>query len=106
MVFLRSIGRAVLDALVILWDKVLAYLPNLIAALVILIIGVIIAKAIAKLVQKIIEALKVDAYVRKINIVQKIEEGGTRVILSKILGWLVKWFLYIVLLNSVSSPAT
>jgi len=102
MVFLKSIGRAVLDALVILWDKVLAYLPNIIAALVILIIGVLISKAIAKLVQKIIEALKIDAYVRKINIVQKIEEGGTRVILSKILGWLVKWFLYIVLLIAIS----
>lgn len=102
MVFLNSVGQAILDALVILWDNLLGYLPNLIAALVILIVGILIAKAIGKLVQKIIEAIKVDSYVRKINIVQKIEEGGTRVIFSQILGWLVRWFLYIVLLVAVS----
>jgi len=102
MDFLSSIGEAILDALVILWDKVIGYLPNLIAALVILIIGVLIAKALAKLVQKIVEAIKVDALLRKISIIQKIEDAGTKVVLSKILGWLVKWFLYIVLLIAIS----
>lgn len=102
MVFLKSVGRAILDALVILWDKLIDYLPNLIAALVILIIGILIAKAIGKLVQKVVEAIKVDPLIRKINIIQKIEEAGTRVVLSDILGWLVKWFLYLVLLVAIS----
>ena len=102
MTFLRSVGRAILDALVVLWDKLIAYLPNLIAALIILIVGILIAKAIEKLVQKIIEALKVDELIRKINIVKKIEEAGTSVIFSQILAWLVKWFLYVALLIAVS----
>jgi len=102
MTFLRSVGRAILDALVVLWDKLIAYLPNLIAAIIILIVGVLIAKAIEKLVQKIIEALKVDELIRKINIVKKIEEAGTSVVFSQILAWLVKWFLYIALLIAVS----
>ena len=102
MDFLSSVGQAILDALVILWDKLIGYLPNLIAALIILIIGIIIAKFIAKLVQKIVEAIKVDPLIRKINIIQKVEDAGTRVVLSEILGWLVKWFLYIVLLVAIS----
>lgn len=102
MVFLRSVGRAILEALVNIWEKLIGYLPNLIAAIIILIIGIIVAKAVAKLVQKIIEALKVDELVKKINIVQKIEEAGTKVVLSQILGWLVQWFLYVVLLVAVS----
>jgi small-conductance mechanosensitive channel len=102
MTFLRSVGRAILDALVVLWDKLIAYLPNLIAAIIILVVGILIAKAIEKLVQKIIEALKVDELIRKINIVKKIEEAGTSVIFSQILAWLVKWFLYIALLIAVS----
>jgi small-conductance mechanosensitive channel len=102
MVFLRSIGRAILDALVILWDKLIAYLPNLIAAIIILIIGILIAKAIEKLIQKIVEALKVDDLIKKINIVQKIEESGTKVVFSQIFAWLVKWFLYVALLIAVS----
>ena len=102
MVFLKSVGQAILDALVILWDKLIDYLPNLIAAVVILIIGILIAKAIGKLVQKVVEAIKVDPLIRKINIIQKIEEAGTRVVLSDILGWLVRWFLYLVLLVAIS----
>lgn len=102
MTFLRSIGRAILDALAMLWDKLIAYLPNLIAAIIILIIGVLIAKAIEKLIQKIVEALKVDELIKKINVIKKIEEAGTKVVFSQILAWLVKWFLYIALLVAVS----
>src|SRR4030042_4809230 len=102
MVFLRSIGRAILKALENVWDKLISYLPNLIAGIIVLIIGIIVAKAIAKLVQKIVEALKVDELFRKINIIKKIEEAGTKVVLSQILGWLVQWFLYVVILVAVS----
>lgn len=102
MDFLSSVGNAILEALVNIWDKLIGYLPNLIAAIIILIVGIIVAKAIAKLIQKIIEALKVDDLIRQINVVKKIEESGTKVILSQILGWLVLWFLYVVLLVAVS----
>ena len=102
MTFLSSIGRAIVDALVILWDKLIAYLPNLIAAIIILIVGILIAKAIEKLIQKIVEALKVDELIKKINIVQRIEESGTKVVFSQIFAWLVKWFVYVALLIAVS----
>jgi len=90
------------DAGLSLWESFVNYLPNLIAAILILIIGVIIAKIIAKFVQNIVRALKLDASLRKIDLIQKIEAGGTEVILSKIVAWLVKWSLYIVILVVVS----
>jgi small-conductance mechanosensitive channel len=102
MDFLTSVGQAILDALTMLWDKLVAYLPNLIAAIIILIIGILIAKAVEKLVQKIVEAIKVDDLIKKINVIKKIEEAGTKVVFSQILAWMVKWFLYIVLLVAVS----
>ena len=102
MEFLQDIGVAILDALKELLYQVLAFLPELIAALVVLIIGIIIAKAISRVVRQVIRALKVDKYVKKINIIAKIEESGTIVDFSAILAWLVKWFLYIVLLIAVS----
>lgn len=102
MEFLQSVGEAILDALIILWDMIIGYLPNLIAAIVILIIGIIIARLIAMLIEKIIKAIKLDELIRKIDIVQKFEGAGNKVIFSKIIAWLVKWFLYIVLLIAVS----
>jgi len=103
MTFLGSIGSAIVDALVMLWVQLVAYLPRLVAAIIVLIVGILIIKAIEKLVQKVIEAIKVDDLIRKINIIKKIEESGTKVIFSQILAWLVKWFLYIALLIAVSS---
>lgn len=102
MEFLQSVGAAILDALIALWDMIVGYLPNLIAALVILIIGIIITRLIAMLVEKVLKTIKLDELIRKIDIVQKFEGAGTKVIFSKIIAWLVKWFLYIVLLIAVS----
>lgn len=102
MAFFNSIGEAILEALLSLWDGLVAYLPSLIAGIIILIVGIFLAKAIEKLVEKIIAAAKIDELVQKINIVKKIEEGGTKVVFSQLFGWLVKWFLYIVLLVAVS----
>ena len=95
-------GEAIIDAVVDLFYQVLGFLPEIVAALVVLIIGVLVAKALAKLVQQIVRAVKVDKFVRKINLIQKIEEAGTVVEFSFILAWMVKWFLYIVLLIAVS----
>lgn len=102
MGFFKSVGNAILDALVILWEKLLSYLPNLIAALIILVLGIIIAKAVSKLIKRLVESLRLDPLIDKINIVQKIEESGTKVVLSDILEWLVKWFLYVVILIAIS----
>jgi len=96
------VGEAIIDAVVDLFYQVLGFLPEIVAALVVLIIGVLVAKALAKLVQQIVRAVKVDKFVRKINLIQKIEEAGTVVEFSFILAWMVKWFLYIVLLIAVS----
>lgn len=102
MEFLTSIGDAIAVAWSDLIDKLIEFLPSLVAALIVLIIGIIIAKALGQLVRKIIRAIKIDQFVKKINIVQKIEQAGTIVDFSYVLGWLVKWFLYIVLLIAVS----
>lgn len=100
--FFNSIGEAILEALTSLWEGLVVYLPSLIAGIIILIVGIFLAKAIEKIVQKIIEAAKIDELIAKINLVKKIEEGGTKVVFSQIFSWLVKWFLYIVLLIAVS----
>ncbi len=100
--FLKSVGQTILDSLAILWVKLVDYLPNLVAAVIILIIGIFIAKAIAKLIKTVVEALRLDPLIRKINIIQKIEDTGTKVVLSEILAWLIKWFLYVVLLIAIS----
>src|SRR4030042_6916307 len=102
MELFSSIGDAILEALASLWEGLVAYLPSLIAGIIILILGIFVARAIEKLLEKLIEAAKIDELIRKINVVKKIEEGGTKVVFSQIFAWMVKWFLYVALLIAVS----
>lgn len=102
MEFLVAVWESILDALVTVWDSLVGYIPNIIAALVILIIGIIIVKAIAKIVEKVISSLKVNGLVRKIDLVRKMERGDKKILISEVLAWLVKWFLYIALLVAIS----
>jgi len=102
MEFFQDIGKTILDSLSSLWDSLIDYLPSIIAAVIVLVVGILIARLIARIITRIIRALKVDHYVRKINIIKKIEESGTLIEVSAIIGWLVKWFLYIVILIAVS----
>lgn len=102
MEFLNTIGDAILVALQDVWAEVVAFLPQLIAALIVLIVGVLIAKALGKLAETIIDRLKIDGVIQKIDVIKQIEQSGTHVRLSAILGWLVRWFLYIVLLIAIA----
>jgi hypothetical protein len=79
-----------------LWVSVINFLPSLIGALVILIIGLIVAAIVRAIVQKIIDAIKVDALLRKVGLGPHFERGGLQINSGKFVGLLVYWFLIIV----------
>ncbi len=80
------------------WLRVVSFLPNLIAALVIFIIGLVIAVAVGKLIQLIVKALKIDLALEKIRVTDFFKRNGIQFSFAALLGWLVKWFLIIVFL--------
>lgn len=77
------------------------FLPNLLAALVVLILGIIVAASLGKLVAKLIELTRVDLLLDKLGI-NKASKSIGKIKVSGILGWLVKWFLIIVVLMGVA----
>lgn len=81
-----------------LWAQVVAFLPNILGALVIFIVGVIIAAGIGKLVEKIFEALKLDTLLGKVGLNTYFERAHMRLRASHFLGRLVYWFLVVAFL--------
>src|SRR3989338_1843623 len=63
-----------------LWNSIVAYLPNVLGAVVVFLIGVIIAAVLQAVVVKVVQILRVDELV------------------GKLLGWIVKWFFIVVAL--------
>lgn len=81
-----------------LWDTIVAYLPNLLGAIIVFLIGVIVALVLRGVVVKLIALLRVDELARRLEITSQFERVGLRLHIGGLLGWIVKWFLIVVAL--------
>lgn len=89
-------GEITVGSLLNLWEKFINFLPILLGALLVLIVGWLIAAAVGRVVQKIIDALRVDRAFEKIGLKKKLEEAGISANVSAFFGGLIKWFLVLV----------
>lgn len=81
-----------------LFYGLVAFIPNLLAALIIFIIGWLIGAGLARVVEQVIGALKVDNALRAAGVERVIERAGWKMNAGAFLGSLVKWFFIIVFL--------
>ncbi len=79
-----------------LWNSILGYLPSLIGAIVVFIVGVIVALVLRSVVVKAVEILRLDELAVKLDIKTSFEKAGLRLHIGRLLGWIVKWFFIIV----------
>ena len=80
------------------WFKFIEFLPNLIAAILVLIIGLFLADFLGRFVSKVLTRLYVDRVVEKTGLKKNLEKLGFKITISRALGLLVVWFLYAVVL--------
>ncbi|MBI5369725.1 hypothetical protein HZA85_00835 [Candidatus Uhrbacteria bacterium] len=80
------------------WDTVVAYLPNLLGAVVVFLLGVIVALVLQSVVVQVIKFLRIDDLAQKLEIRSQFERMGIRLHIGHLLGWIVKWFFIIVAL--------
>jgi hypothetical protein len=85
-----------------LWMGFANFVPNLIAAIVVLSIGLIVAAGLGALVEKIFEGLRLDTFLEKVGLKPFFERAGLRLRASYFLGRLVYWFIVIAFLLAVS----
>jgi hypothetical protein len=85
-----------------LWLGFASFVPNLVAALVVLIVGLIVAAGLGALVQKIFEAVRLDTFLEKLGLRPYFERAGLKLRGAYFLGRLVYWFIAIAFLLAVS----
>ncbi len=85
-------------ALIDLWQGFLGFVPSLIGAIVVLVIGWFIALAIGKLVSEILSRLKFNVLFEKTDWQRAFQKAKLTVNPSEFLGAIVKWILVIVFL--------
>lgn len=78
------------------------FLPSLLGAIIIFIIGWIVAITIGKIVERILDVLHVDNGVDRLGLKKSLAKSGVKVHIAKFIGELAKWFLIIVFLMAAT----
>ncbi len=81
-----------------LFAGLVMFLPNLLAAIIIFIIGWLIGAGLARVVAQVVAAIKVDQALRAAGVDRVVERAGFSLNAGAFLGMLVKWFFIIVFL--------
>jgi hypothetical protein len=88
--------NSVSNSLLGLWNQFVTAIPNIVGAIVILIVGWIIGSIVGAIVRRVTRFLDSNQMVRKSATMSRME--NTRFSLSNILGKVVKWFIFIAFL--------
>lgn len=81
-----------------MWQGVIGFLPKLLLALVVFIIGWVVAVTLGRLVAQVVGFFKVDKILQKTGIEEPLARGGFRLNSGAFIGGLVRWFFLIVFL--------
>jgi hypothetical protein len=87
-----------LNSLKDIWASFIGFLPTLIAALIVFIVGWLIAIFIGKVVNKLIKTIKLDSLLEKVGFEKVLAKGKLKLDSAKFFEELVKWFFIIVFL--------
>lgn len=90
--------QILLQSLYGVWGGFIAFVPKLLLAIIIFIIGWIIATWIAKAIEHLFRMLKVDTGLQKLGVDNVMHRAGSRLDSGAFIGWLIKWFIILVFL--------
>jgi hypothetical protein len=97
MIFTQS-ANAVQGSFYDLWFTVAIYLPRILAAIVVFIIGWIIATILYRIVVEVVKVLKVDEAMKGAGLHEAAKEAGFKLDVGVFLATLVMWFTALVFL--------
>ncbi len=98
MSFLQIWGGVFSESLLTLWYGFMSFIPSLLGAIILFILGWVLGAIIGKAVSQIVTALKVDNLFKSAGADTFMERAGLRLNVGKFFGELVKWFIIIVFL--------
>lgn len=81
-----------------LWVGVVNFVPNLVIALVILILGWLVGALLGRAIAQVVKSLRVDEALRRAGLESFLRRGGVDLNSGVFIGALVKWFIIVMFL--------
>jgi len=85
-----------------LWALVIGFLPNLLGALLVLVIGLIVAAGLERLVERLVFYLRIDALLEKMGVGAYLQRANLQLNVGHFLGKIVYWFMVVAFLLASS----
>lgn len=98
MLLLQNWGEVFSQSLIGLWYGFINFVPGLLGALVLFIIGWMVGSIIGKAVSQLFTALKIDKLFESAGATEFMNRAGLKLSVSGFLGALTKWFIIVVFL--------
>ena len=95
-------GTTLLNAMTALWSKVAAFIPNLLAFFVILVIGYLVARLLASVMRRVLEAIHIDRFSQRVGVRSVLDGANIQAEVSTMLSRLVFWLLMLTFLVSAT----
>ena len=87
MDYIETSGLAIEASFMTLWTKFISFIPELLGALIVLIIGLILAGNLGRIAKKVASFAKVDHLLSKLGVSQKLKEHNFDIKFSDLLGF-------------------
>ena len=91
-------GNLIVEPVTQMLTRIMAYLPVLLGALVILIVGWLVAKAIKRIVDWLLKLIRFDALADKAGISEILKKGNLEISAGEVISSLVYWLIMIMVL--------
>jgi small-conductance mechanosensitive channel len=95
---LQTWGEVFTMSLQGLWLGFISFVPSLLVAVIVFIIGWVVADVVGKALKQVIDALKVDKLFASAGAEQALSRAGFKLSVGGFLGEIVRWFIIIVFL--------
>lgn len=81
-----------------LWMGIISYLPNIVVAVIIFVLGWIVGTIVGRGIAQLFKSIRVDEALKKAGADEMVNRGGINLNSGAFVGGLVKWFIIIVFL--------
>lgn len=100
--FIQTWAEVITTSLQTLWTGFIGFLPSLLGAIVVFIIGWMIATLLGKLATQIMQTLRIDQILSKMNLKRNLERANLKLDSGKFIGELVRWFFIVVFMMAAT----
>ncbi len=97
-----NVQETVLGPMIGLWTKVAEFLPNIAAAILLLVVGYFVAKLIGAMITKLLQKVGLDRITESSGIASAVQSSGIDTSASKIFGKIIYWLIFLTFLISAA----